>query len=929
MRLQDRVTLTLTLLSALMLVGCGKNETEDLANFKAQVAKQDANTARVALKSLIQAHPASGEARYLLGQQLLADGQAPLALIEFQRALEFKFTEDKVLPVMAEAMIQTGEAKRVIKDFADKKLADPESMARLLAALANAQALQGDLPAAQASTEQALKTAPKSAPALLFKARLAAAANDNQGSMALLEQLLVLHPDDYAAWAMKGDLLLRTPNGMAPAMAAFGQAVRANPNHVYSQSALVALSLAQSELDGAKKHFATLKKIAPKHPNTALFDAQLAYATGDFARARDIHQGLLRALPENVNVLLSAGETELKLNAALQAEALFAKALTLAPRSVLARRLLAQADLQLGQPAKALLTLAPLVDAPDASPDVLALAAQAHLLNGDPRGADALYTRMATLKPVDPRLRTLVATAGFGKDRDEAVFSELRSISSSDTGTTADMALISGQLRRGQLDAALKSLDALEHKRPKDPVAPQLRGQVQAQKGDMAAARKSFDQALVIDANYVPAVTALAQLDLRDKHPEAARQRYLDLLKRQPKDAQVMLSLAALLQSQGAPNAEVQKQLEDAVKAAPRLVDARVALISHHFNRNNIDAALTAAQAATSALPDNIDLLELQGRCHLRAHQVSQALASYGKVALLLPKSPRAYVGMADVHLANNELDQAQRNINRALELAPDLPEAQAQGIAVALRKKQFAQAVVIARRMQAQRADSADGYLLEGAIESSRSHWDAAAAALRRALATPEPGAAAIKLYQVLTEAGKTSDANAAAESWLKAHPQDLAFLFTMADMAQQKGDNAAAEKRYEQVLALQPEHALALNNLAMLHIQLKKPGARALAERAVKAAPEQPALLDTLAHAYAQENEVGKAITTQKHALALAPTAGELRLGLARFYIQSGEKALAKAELDNLASQGKAFAQQEEVATLKRLLGTSLAGR
>ncbi len=61
----------------------------------------------------------------------------------------------------------------------------------------------------------------------------------------------------------------------------------------------------------------------------------------------------------------------------------------------------------------------------------------------------------------------------------------------------------------------------------------------------------------------------------------------------------------------------------------------------------------------------------------------------------------------------------------------------------------------------------------------------------------------------------------------------------------------------------------------------------------------------------------------------MALEPANGGWRLNLARFYLQAGDKALAKAELDRLAGLGAGFEQQAEVGRMLALLTRSLPGR
>ena len=147
--------------------------------------------------------------------------------------------------------------------------------------------------------------------------------------------------------------------------------------------------------------------------------------------------------------------------------------------------------------------------------------------------------------------------------------------------------------------------------------------------------------------------------------------------------------------------------------------------------------------------------------------------------------------------------------------------------------------------------------------------------------------------------------------------------FLFYLGDVATKANDLAAAERHYQALLAISPQHALALNNMAWLMLQQKKPGALDYAERAVRAAPNSPALLDTLALAYADAGRPDKAIEVQARAQAMLPEDPYLRLNLARFYAQAGEKRKAKAELDRLAALGDRFPKQDEVAALTQGLG------
>jgi tetratricopeptide (TPR) repeat protein len=270
-----------------------------------------------------------------------------------------------------------------------------------------------------------------------------------------------------------------------------------------------------------------------------------------------------------------------------------------------------------------------------------------------------------------------------------------------------------------------------------------------------------------------------------------------------------------------------------------------------------------------------------------------------------------------------------ERANQRALELAPGLMAARAQAIEVALQQKQPDKALAIARRLQTERPGDAAGWLLEGEVQMRQRQWASAATVLRQAVQRQSPGAAPVRLYQALAQGDRPADAEAFASQWLQNHPADTSLLFTMAGTAQTQGDLPRAQQHYERLLAVQADHAMALNNLAMVRLLRKEPGARALAERAVATAPQNAALLDTLAQAQAAEGQLDAALATQNSAVAAAPQAPALRLNLARILLQAGDRAKAKTELDRLAALGDGFSQQADVRQLLQTLGPSLSGR
>ena len=907
----------------LLLGGCGDRPAQQLDKARVLLADQQRPAAIIQIKSVLQKYPELGDARLLLGTALIDGGEPVAAEIELRRALELQAPEAQVVPELARAMLAIGQSAKLVAQFGALTWPDAGATAALKTVVAEAEATEGDLAAARASIALALRALPDHEPALRLQARTTAVAGDLPGALDQVGALLTTHPQSADAWLLKGDLLARQQAEPATVMAAYRQALAVRPDHAAAHGALIALHLSLRDGPAAQAQFDALHQLLPKHPLTRLFEGQLALLKGDLPRARELFQGLLRGAPDNLLLLQSAAMVELQLKAPGQAEVLLSKALQIAPGAVAARRLLAQCYLALGQPARALATLEPLTGRGTTDAQALALAAQAQLLADQPEAAAALFDRAAKLEPDDPKIRTSVALSWLARGKGDQALADLQAVAATDNGPTADLALVATHLRRQAYGPALAAVDALERKQPGQAMPAHLRGQVLLAQRDPAAARQAFEQAVARDSRYFPSVAALARLDIAAGKSDEAQARFRKLIQLDPKNGAARQALAALAARSGASREAVAALLEEAVKASPGDTARWLALIDHHLTTYHPQAGLLAAQTALAQTPDHFELLGRLGQAQLQAGAQQQAVGTFNRMASLQGKSPLGYLGLAEAQLVANDPASAGRSARRALEVVPDHLGAQQLAITADLRARQPAAALAIAREVQRQRPERAVGYTLEGEIEMMQKRWDAAAAVLRKAVAKAEPAQAPARLHEVLRQAGHAAEADALAARWLKDHPHDTLFMFYLGDVALKYKHLAKAEQRYRDVLAIQPEHALSLNNVAWLMLEQKKPGAQAYAERAVRAAPNRPALMDTLALAYAADKQPAKAIEVQLRALAMLPNDAFLRLNLARFYAQVGDKRAAKAELDRLAALGDRFPKQDEVVVLTKGLG------
>lgn len=908
---------------ALWLAGCGGGSTESmLASAKEYLAKNDNKAAVIQIKNAIQKTPDSAEARFLLGSVLLKTGDVAGAEVELRKAMDLKYAPDSVIPGIARAMLAQGQFKKMTDEFAKTELGDSKSKAELLTLMSSAYIGLGKPDLAQSALSSALAADPTHTPALIARAWQKAVARDFDGAYGMVEDITLKNPTDAEAWRLKGDILFFGKNQPDEALAAYRKAIEAKPDLLLAHNSSLTILLSRGDVVGAGKQLEQLVKIAPNSPQTKYLQAQLAYQKRDFKTARELSQQLIKIAPDNPRALQLAGAVELQLNSLLQAELLLNKAVAASPELVLARRMLIMTYLRSGQPARALTTLNQGLAKGIVDPESDSVAGEVYLQNGDVKKAEEYFAKASKAAPKDNRKRTSLALTQMMAGNSSTAFGDLQDIAASDTGVTADLALISAHLRRSEFDKALKAIEGLEKKQPDKPLAANLQGRTLLAKKDLEGARKSFERALTIDANFFPAVASLASMDLADKKPEDAKKRFEALLATNPKNVQALLSLAELSARTGSSKDETAKLLSKAIEANPTDVAPRLLLIDFQLKGSEPKQAMSTAQNAVAAMPDSPELLEALGRVQQASGEQNQAITTFTKLAAMQPLSPNPYMMMAGVHMTAKNKEAATSSLRKALEIKPDMVEAQRGLIMLSLESSKFAEAVTISKTVQKQRPKEAIGYVLEGDVNTSQKKWDEAGASYRSGLKEAPAPELAIKLHSVLSASGKVADADKFAAGWVKDHADDVAFQFYLGDFAIAKKDYVVAEKNYSAVVKMQPTNAAAFNNLAWVTGKLNKPGAIEFAETAIKLAPNQPALMDTLAMLLSEKNDYAKALEWQTKVIAAQPQNPLFKLNLAKIHISGGKKDLARKELDDLVKLGDKFAGQAEVASLIKAL-------
>lgn len=899
------------------LAGCSDQSPAALVAQAKQFQQQGQHAAAaIQLKNALAASPEHAEARYLLAMVSLEAGDAASAEKEARKALALKYPQ--ALPLLCKALMAQGQYQKVLDET---QAAAKQGNAELMNARADAYLALAQLEPARELFAAVLKAQPKDAVALVGLSRIAARQRDMTAALGYVDQALAAAPQDAAALMFKANLLGLQDQAEA-ALALYDQVLAVQPAHRSAHVEKAYLEIKGGKFDAAQADLNAAKKITPNSIIVAYAQALLDYSQGRNAAAQESLQKVLRVAPEHAPTLLLAGAVELNLGILPQAEQHLRKYLEIHPQNLYARKLLATTLLRNGQSMKALSVLSPALKSSESDVEMMALAGESYMHVRDFNKASEYLGKASELAPGSAELRTSLGLSKLGKGERERGLRDLEAGAALDSKSLwAGTTLVRTEIGLHNYDKALAAVARLEQSHPGSALVSHLKATALVGKGDIAAARASFAQALAQQASYFPAMAGLIQLDVHEKKPEQARQRLLAYLDKDKKNLDAMLALAGIAALQGQ-QAEVTAWLEKAMAAKPDAVLPAVRLGEQYLLTGKAQDALNLARKLQPNYPSNTDVLELLARAQLVLKDLNGALETYAKLERLVPEAPQVHVRLAELHMLMKNPAAAADDLKKALQLQPDLIQAHTLQAELLMREKKPEAALAVARLVQKQHSKLPAGYALEGDLLSLQGKGVQALPLYEKAFALGNTSAFAIKLADAYRHHGKPQEAQRVIAQWGKDNPRDPAVAMFQAESSMLAKQYPAAIAQFEAIVQANPANVAALNNLAQAYLQLNDKRALAAAERAHKLAPSHPSILDTLGWVLVQQGEVARALPLLKQAADAASGNTEIRYHYAAALHQAGEKAAARKELKQLLSRGTEFPQAAAARDLLKQL-------
>jgi tetratricopeptide (TPR) repeat protein len=416
-------------------------------------------------------------------------------------------------------------------------------------------------------------------------------------------------------------------------------------------------------------------------------------------------------------------------------------------------------------------------------------------------------------------------------------------------------------LDKGDVTKALGELTAVVTRAPDNPVARYNLGRAHAAMGELEQARQQFQKAIELRPDFVMARLALAQLQVTRTEFDAAL-----------KTAEAILAI-------------------DSGNVNARLIESAALMGLKKFgeSRKLLDAMIKTA-------PGSPDVLFQLGVVNLAEGKYKEAEDAFRRAYQLNPANSRGLMGVVETNMAQNKPDAAIALLQAESDKAPSRLD------------------LVVALGNTAVRAGK----------------YDLAIQTFNKALAGLDKnvkgqGDVYLRIGETYRRKGDLSDAVQALQKARESLPQNTIVLSTLALTLDGAGRRPEAKQVYEATLKLQPDNAVALNNLAFL---LAESGgdlddALSKAQRAKQLLPSLFEISDTLGWIFLKKNLPDNAIDIFKDLVTKQPTHSTYRYHLGMAYSQKGDKTRAIEQLKEALKYNPQSEEKKKIQDMIQRLG------
>jgi tetratricopeptide (TPR) repeat protein len=382
-------------------------------------------------------------------------------------------------------------------------------------------------------------------------------------------------------------------------------------------------------------------------------------------------------------------------------------------------------------------------------------------------------------------------------------------------------------------------------KNPRATLALNNLGNLRLQQGRLDEAAACLDGALAVQPDAPDVLSNLGAVRLRQGRVEEAIRVLNRALALEPGSTEANNNLGTALLQAGRPE-EAVPHFQRVAELQPQASAVRENLASALLRAGRASDAIAQLRLAVKFAPDSADAWSALGDALRQTRDPAGAAAAFEHAVRLQPGLLGARVGLGNARVQEGRIDDALVQFREAVRLAPGAAAAH---------------------------FNLASALMAKGAVDEAVSQFETGLAL------DPRDAGAQNNLASALLRLGRPDDAIAHLRLALEAQPNLPEAQNNLANALLGKGRIAEAVTHYEAALAALPDNPFLLNNLAWVLATCPDASVRngkkavELARKAVSLpGGNSPALMGTLAAAYAETGDYDAAKRTAGEAIALA---------------------------------------------------------
>jgi putative PEP-CTERM system TPR-repeat lipoprotein len=907
--------------TALIAAGCGQQPElpADVALAQAEetLAAGHAPLAIALVSQAVRAQPDDPAVRRRAAELYFEVGAAHYAETHAARALSLGAGPASVLPVLARAYRAQGRFDKLAA-IEIPPAVPPDVTAVVLSIQADGALAQGRMDAAERLLQDASRLAPEAEAVGITRARLLLAAGERGTAETLLQEIRARYPNSADAAAMLADIV-RDRGGLREAEALYSAALAQSGFKMPLHFLRGEVRLDLGDLAGAEEDTLALEAAVPDAFAAHYLRGRVMLLKADPAAALAELEAASEARPSHVGALLYGGVAAQVVGRTNLAEDWLRRVVKEAPGNVPANLVLAVIRIDQQRYADAERHLRALPRVMPGNPLPRRLLAAALIAQDKAAEAIPLLSELVVARPDDARSQLDLSVAlvlSGAKSRGVAALDGL--LARHPDYRPAHEYLIAFHVREQQWADAERWSESLVSRYPGDAQALYLKAEVLRQAGRTDAAVEVLRQVLEIDPGHVDANMRLADVALSAGDAEVAQRHYASILSARPDNLDALLGQARVAAADGRPD-DAEAALATSIGAHPGALAPRVLLARKLLGRRDPQRAVAVLQDdAPAAFRSDAAYLQLLAEALLAAGTPQLAADAARELVALRPDRIEAYGLYARILTALDDKIALEETLQQMLTIDPAHVPTRLELVRLQIATGRFEVAERLLSPLLANldRPPLAD--LLYGLILTATGRPAQAVASLKHAHDVMSSQRTLLALANAEAQARSLDDAIARQRAWLEEHPADVEVHVNLAGHLVQAEYVSEALAEYERALALNPEHLVALNNLAWYSLEMDPRRATELAAQALDAHPESLEAAHTLVSAQVEGGEWRGAELTLDRALARYPTDTGLLWLSALVLHQKGQAQYALQRLERLLEAELAAPERERARAL-----------